>query len=220
MVAALARGRRCAVGQRAPDAARGPVRAPPARLGAGARDPGDRLQGRRAQASDRRGVPGRASGRPRGRVPDPGGPLASAGVEGRPVGGGRDPPLGEDPAVRQPLLVSHHRPDVGACDDQDQRPPAVRCAGDAQRPRVRRGRGARSGHRLHEGGQLLHPDRRPRAPRSDRRHLVRTRDHRASEPGHRPLDLHRVPVLRAGQRRAAAERLSLRVLDLPGRVQP
>ena len=43
---------------------------------------------------------------------------------------------------------------------------------------------------------------------------------RASEPGHRPVDLHRVPVLRAQHRRAAAERLSLRLLDLPGRVQP
>ena len=81
-------------------------------------------------------------------------------------------------------------------------------------------RRARSGDRLHEGGQLLHPDQRPRAAGADRRHLVPTRDDRAPEPGHRPVDLHRVPVLRAEHRRAAAERLSLRLLDLPGRVQP
>ena len=43
---------------------------------------------------------------------------------------------------------------------------------------------------------------------------------RAPEPGHRPLDLHRVPVLRAGPRRAGAQRLPLRLLGLPGRVQP
>ena len=72
-----------------------------------------------------------------GRVPDPRGPGASDGVEGQPVRGG-DPQPGEAQAVRQPLLVSHHRPDVGARDDQDQWPPAVRRAGDPQRPRVRR----------------------------------------------------------------------------------
>ena len=107
-------------------------------------------------------------------------------------------------AVRQPLLVSHHRPDVGARDDQDQRPPAVRRAGDPQRPRVRRVRRARSGHRLHKGGQLLHAGRRPRAPGADRRHLLPTRGNRAPEPGDRPLDLHRVPVLRARPRRASS----------------
>jgi hypothetical protein len=39
-------------------------------------------------------------------------------------------------------------------------------------------------------------------------------------PGQRPVDLQRVPVLRAGHRRATAARLSLRLLDLPSRVQP
>ena len=43
---------------------------------------------------------------------------------------------------------------------------------------------------------------------------------RAPEPGHRPVDLHRVPVLRAGHRRAGAQRVRLRLLGLPGRVQP
>jgi hypothetical protein len=56
-----------------------------------------------------------------------------------------------------------------------------------------------------------------RAPGSDRRRLVPARDDRATEPTDRPLDLHGVPVLRAAQRRAEAERLPLPVLDLPCR---
>ena len=69
-----------------------------------------------------------------------------------------------------------------------------------QRPRLRRGRSALSGDRLHEGGQLLHTAQRPRTAGADRRHLVPIRDHGASEPGDRPVDLQRVPVLRAKQR--------------------
>ena len=141
-------------------------------------------------------VPGRASGG-HGRVPDPRGPGAGDGVEGQPVRGGSDPSPGEDEAVRQPLLVSRHGPDVGACDDQDQRPPAVRRSGDPQRPRVRRLRRAESPPRLRQGGELLHSGQRTRALGSDRRHLLPTGDDRAPEPGHRPVDLHRVPVLRA-----------------------
>ena len=137
-----------------------------------------------------------------------------------PIRGGRDLQPGEEQAVRQPLLVSHHRPDVGARDDQDQRPPAVRRAGDPQRPRVRRVCRALSGDRLQEGGQLLHSGRRPRAAGADRRHLLPTRGDRAPEPGDRSVDLQRVPVLRAQHRRAATERVRLRLLDLPGRVQP
>jgi hypothetical protein len=120
----------------------------------------------------------------------------------------------------KPLLVSDHRSHVGACDDQDQRSPAVRCSGDPQRPRVRRLRRGESRPRLREGGELLHSGQRARAPGSDRRHLVRTRDDRAPEPGRRPVELLRVLVLRAQHRRAAAKPLCLRLLDLPGRVQP
>ena len=45
-------------------------------------------------------------------------------------------------------------------------------------------------------------------------------DYRAPEPGLRPVDLHRLPVFRSGQRRGAAQRVRLRLLRLPGRVQP
>ena len=136
-MAALARRRRRDAGQRAPDAAGRAVRPPGPGLGRGARHPGDRLQGRGAQAPDRRGLPARAHGRG-GRVPDPGGAGAGDGVEGQPHRRRGDPQPGEDAAVRQPLLVPHHGPDLGAPDDQDERAPAVRRAGDPQRPRVRR----------------------------------------------------------------------------------
>ena len=36
---------------------------------------------------------------------------------------------------------------------------------------------------VRQGGQLLHPPRRPRRPGSDRRHLVAARDDRAPDPG-------------------------------------
>src|SRR6476619_7240622 len=71
-------------------------------------------------------------------------------------------------------------------------------AGHPQRARVRRRRGPGRQPRLCQGGQLLHPHRRPRRPGSDRRHLVAARDDRATGPGHRPVDLHRLPMLRAG----------------------
>lgn len=51
------------------------------------------------------------------------------------------------------------------------------------RPRVRRRRGPRGRDRFRDGGQLLHPHRRPRRPGSDRRHLVAARDDRATDPG-------------------------------------
>ena len=203
MVAPLARRQRRATRQRAPDAARRSLRPPGPCLRAGARHSGDRLQGRGPQASDRRGVPRRARGTD-GRVPGPGGSGAGDGVEGQPLRRGGDPSSREDQAVRQPLLVSHHGPDVGACDDQDERPPAVRRSGDPQRPRVRRLRRAESRPWLRQGGQLLHSGQRTRAPGSDRRHLVPARDDRAPEPGDRPVDLHRVLVLRARPRRAAS----------------
>ena len=82
---------------------------------------------------------------------------AGDGVEGPAARRGSDPQPGEDPAVRQPLLVSHHGPDLGAPDDQDEWAPAVRCPGDPQRPRVRRLRRPGGWHQLREGGQLLHP---------------------------------------------------------------
>ncbi|MGI8867326.1 MAG: hypothetical protein ACR2F6_00355, partial [Mycobacteriales bacterium] len=59
-----------------------------------------------------------------------------------------------------------------------------------------------------------------RSPGSGRRHLVPARDGRAPGPGHRPVDLHRMPVLRARPRRTTPVRVRLRLLDLPGRVQP
>src|SRR6476620_11042991 len=83
---------------------------------------------------------------------------------------------------------------------------------------VRRRRGPRGRHRLRARGQLLHPHRRPRWPGPDRRHLVAAHDDRAPGPGVGSVDLHRVPVLRARPRRAAAQRVRLRLLGLPGRV--
>jgi hypothetical protein len=60
--------------------------------------------------------------------------------------------------------------------------------------------GQRAGLGLAKEGNCFTWGQRPRAPGSDRRHLVPTRDHGAPEPGHRPMDLHRVLVLRAGHR--------------------
>jgi hypothetical protein len=64
-----------------------------------------------------------------------------------------------------------------------------------------------------EGNCFIHSGQRARAPGSDRRHLVRSRDDRAPEPGHRPVDLHRVLVLRAQHRPTAAKPLCLGLLE-------
>ena len=47
-------------------------------------------------------------------------------------------------------------PAFGHLVDQDVRAPAVRRAGDSQRPRVRRGRRAGRGDRVHQGGELFY----------------------------------------------------------------
>ncbi len=54
---------------------------------------------------------------------------------------------------------SFHIVDPSFGHDQDERAPAVRGAGDPQRPRVRRLPGTGGRPRLREGGQLLHPHR-------------------------------------------------------------
>ena len=51
------------------------------------------------------------------------------------------------------------------------------------RPRVRRRTGTGERDRIRQGGQLLHPHRRPRSPGPDRRHLVAARDDRATGSG-------------------------------------
>jgi mutator family transposase len=53
---------------------------------------------------------------------------------------------------------------------------------------------------LREGRQLLHRGGRSAGPGSGRRHLVAGCGCRAPEPGLRPVDLHRLPVLRPGLR--------------------
>ena len=218
LVATPARRRRAA-GQRAPDADGRAVRPPGPRLGRRARHPGDRLQARGTQARDRRGVPGHPPGGPRG-VPDPGGARGGPGLGGHPLDRRGAVQPGQEAGLRQPLLLPHPGPGVGTHDDQDVRASTVRGAGHPQRPRVRRRRGPGGRHRLRQGGQLLHPHRRPRRPGPDRRHLVAARDDRAPGPGLRPVDLHRLPVLRAGPGRAATLRVRLRLLGLSGRVQP
>src|SRR6266480_6180857 len=57
-------------------------------------------------------------------------------------------------------------------------------------------------------------------PGSDRRHLVAACGYRAAGPGLRPVDLYRVLVLRPGPGRPAGQRVPVRLLGLPGRVQP
>src|SRR5205085_367270 len=52
------------------------------------------------------------------------------------------------------------------------------------------------------------------------RHLVAPRDRRASGPGLRPVDLFGVSVFRAGPRRPGTQRVLLRLLGVPTRVQP
>jgi hypothetical protein len=79
---------------------------------------------------------------------------------------------------------------------------------------------AQSWDRLHEGGQLLYCNRGSAGPCPGRRCLVAACGHRAPGPGMRAVDLHRLPVLRPGHQRAAAQRVPLRLLGLPGRIQP
>ena len=122
----------------------------------------------------------------------------ASGVEGAPVRARRSSPPGEEDGVRLPLQLPHHGPGLGAHGDQDVRAPAVRRAGDPQRPRVRRGRRAGRGDRLHEGGQLFYWNRGSAGPGPGRRCLVAARGYRAPGPGLRPVDLHRLPVLRPG----------------------
>ena len=181
LVATAARRRRAA-GQRAPDADGRPVRPPGPGLGRRARHPGDRLQARGTQAPDRRGVPRQPTGGPRG-VPDPGGPRDRPGLGGHPLGRWGAVQPGQETGLRQPLLLPHPGPGVGTHDDQDVRASAVRGAGHPQRPRVRRRRRPGGRDPVRQGGQLLHPHRRPRRPGSDRRHLVAARDDRAPDPG-------------------------------------
>ena len=76
------------------------------------------------------------------------------------------------------------------------------------------------GDRVHQGGQLLYWHRGSAGPGPGRRYLVAARGYRAPGPGLRPVDLHRLPVLRPGPGRAGPQRVPLRLLGLPGRVQP
>ena len=206
-------------GQRAPDADGRPVRPPGASVGAGARHPRPRLHPRRAQTPHRRGVPRHPRGRRRG-VPDSGRAGGGAGVGGAPLGQRRDHQPGEEEGVRQPLLVSPHGSRLGAPDGQDVRAPTVRCAGHPQRPRVRRLPGAGGRDRVRQAGQLRHQQHRSHGPGPGRRHLVAVSGYRAPERGLRPVDLLGLSVFRPGPRRAAAQRFRLRLLGLPGRVQP
>ncbi len=89
-----------------------------------------------------------------------------------------------------------------------------------ERARVRGLPGTPGGDSLRQGRQLLHRCCRSGGPGPGRRCLVATSGCRAPGPGLRPVDLQRVSVLRPGPRRAASQRLRLRLLDLPGRVQP
>ncbi len=109
---------------------------------------------------------------------------------------------------------------MGAFDDQDVRAPAVRRAGHPQRPRARRLPGPGGRDRVHQGGQLLYSYCGSAAPGPGRRCLAAPSGYRAPGPGLRPVDLLSVPVLRPGLRRAAAQRVLLRLFGLPGRIQP
>ena len=157
-----------------------------------------------------------------GRVPDPGGAGAGAGV-----GGARAPASGvhREPGQEDGPFVNHYSfhimdPTWGHVTiKMSGHPPFgaqvilngheyVAC--QAQAP------ASVSPRRATVSPAIADPD----APGSDRRHLVAARDYRAPEPGLRPVDLHRLPVLRPGPRRAGAQRVPLRLLGLPGRVQP
>ncbi len=94
--------------QRPPDAHGGPVLTTTSGVGRRQRHPGRRLQGGRAQAPDRRGVPRHACSGPR-RLPRPRRPRPGDHL-GRPAATGRsDPQPHQEEGLRQPLLVSHHR---------------------------------------------------------------------------------------------------------------
>ena len=162
----------------------------------------------------------RPSGSRAGGVHDLGGPgpghhLGRAAIPER-----GDPQPGQEEDLCQPLQLPHHRPPLGARHHQDVRPPALRGAGHPQRPRARGRHGRRGWRRVREGGKLLHGDLRSRRPGPARRHLVATCGYRASGPGLRPVDLHRLLVLRAGPVRPGTVPVRLRLLHLPGRVQP
>ena len=133
----------------------------------------------------------------------PGGPGPGPGVEGEAVAsqrGHHEP--GEEDRIRQPLLVPHHGPGLGTRDDQDVRPSAVRRAGHPQRPRVRRVPAASAAGIGFTRRATALPGSPTRGPGPDRRHLVAGCGYRAAGPGLRPLDLYRLPVLRAGPGRA------------------
>src|SRR5207244_9093008 len=70
------------------------------------------------------------------------------------------------------------------------------------------------------GGELLYWNHGSAQPGPDRRHLVAACGYRAAGPGLRPVDLYRVLVLRPGPGRPAGQRVPVRLLGLPGRVQP
>ena len=103
---------------------------------------------------------------------------------------------------------------------EDVRAPAVRRAGHPERPRVRRVPGSGGWDRLCQGGELLYLDHGSARPGPDRRDLVAGCGYRAAGPGLRPVDLHRVLLLLAGPGRPAGQRVPVRLLGLPGRVQP
>ena len=150
-----------------------------------------------------------------------GGQGASTGVEGETVGQDRrDREHREETRIRQPLFVSHHRPGVGACDDQDVGASTVRRADHPNGHEYVARQADRGGDSIHQGRQLLHRGRRPGGPGPDRRCLVAACGCRATGPGLPTLDLHRVSVLRARSRRATPQRIRLRVCRLSARVQP
>src|SRR5215471_3875260 len=80
--------------------------------------------------------------------------------------------------------------------------------------------GAQGGNTLRQGRPLLHRGRRPGGPGPVRRCLVAACGYRAAGPGLPAMDLQRLPVLRAGSRRATAVWVRVPVLGLSGRIQP
>ena len=130
-------------------------------------------------------------------VPGAGGQGAGAGVEGEAVGGGPDRQHREETRIRQPLFVSHHRPEWGHVTiKMSGHPPfGAQIILNGHEYVARQAEAA--GIAFTQGRQLLHRGRRPGGPGSDRRCLVAACGCRAAEPGLPALDLHRVPVLRA-----------------------
>ena len=152
-------------------------------------------------------------------VPDPRGEGAGPGLGCRPRAAGHHPQPAQEAGIRQPLLVPHHGSRVGPRDDQDVRPPAVRrqvilngheyvaCAAQAA--------GSASPRRA-----TASPGSATRGPGSGRRHLVRARDYRAPEPGHATAGSTPPACASGWTSTSSADRLPLRLLGLPGRVQP